>query len=184
MSRIGRMPVTVPSDVNVGYAERVVSVKGPKGELTLRCAEPLEVKLENGSVSVSRPDESKRTRQLHGLTRTLIANMVDGVTKGFSKSLDIIGVGYRAQMQGKKLQLQVGFSHPVIVEPPAGIEIKVEGTNKIVISGADKQQVGQLAAQIRHVRPPEPYKGKGIRYTGEHVRRKLGKAGKTAGGKK
>jgi large subunit ribosomal protein L6 len=178
------MPVTVPSGVNVGYAERVVSVKGPKGELTLRCAEPLEVKLENGSVSVSRPDESKRTRQLHGLTRTLIANMVDGVTKGFSKSLDIIGVGYRAQMQGKKLQLQVGFSHPVIVEPPAGIEIKVEGTNKIVISGADKQQVGQLAAQIRHVRPPEPYKGKGIRYTGEHVRRKLGKAGKTAGGKK
>lgn len=178
------MPVAVPSGVNVGYAERVVSVKGPKGELTLRCAEPLDVKLENGTVSVSRPDESKRTRQLHGLTRTLIANMVDGVTKGFSKSLDIIGVGYRAQLQGKKLQLQVGFSHPVIVEPPAGIEIKVEGTNKIVISGADKQQVGQLAAQIRNVRPPEPYKGKGIRYTGEHVRRKLGKAGKTAGGKK
>jgi large subunit ribosomal protein L6 len=187
MSRIGRLPVAVPSGVNVGYAERVVSVKGPKGELTHRCAEPLDVKIENGEVSVSRPDESKRTRQLHGLTRTLIANMIDGVTRGFSKTLDIVGVGYRAQMQGKKLQLQVGFSHPVILEPPAGIEIKVEGTNKITVSGADKQQVGQMAAQIREIRRPEPYKGKGIRYEGEHVRRKLGKAGKTtagAGGKK
>ncbi len=179
------MPVAVPSGVSVGYAERVVSVKGPKGELTHRCAEPIDVKVENGTVSVLRPDETKRTRQLHGLTRTLIANMVDGVTRGFSKSLDIVGVGYRAQMQGKKLQLQVGFSHHVIVDPPAGVEIKVEGTNKIVISGADKQQVGQMAAQIRDVRPPEPYKGKGIRYEGEYVRRKLGKAGKTtAGGKK
>jgi len=181
MSRIGRMPITVPAGVNVGVSDRVVTVKGPKGELKLRCAEPIDVKIENGTVNVLRPDDQKRSKQLHGLTRTLIANMVRGVTGGFSKSLDIVGVGYRAQAQGGKLNIAVGFSHPVVVEPPKGIDVKVEGTNKIVISGADKQQVGQLAAQIRSIRPPEPYKGKGIRYEGERVRRKLGKAGKTAG---
>lgn len=181
MSRIGRMPITVPAGVNVGVSDRVVTVKGPKGELKLRCAEPIDVKVENGMVNVLRPDDQKRSKQLHGLTRTLIANMVRGVTGGFSKSLDIVGVGYRAQAQGGKLNIAVGFSHPVVVEPPKGIDIKVEGTNKIVISGADKQQVGQLAAVIRAIRPPEPYKGKGIRYEGERVRRKLGKAGKTAG---
>ncbi len=182
MSRIGRMPISVPAGVNVGVKERIVTVKGPKGELTLHCAEPISVKLEDGTLSVSRPDDAKRNKQLHGLTRTLIANMVLGVTNGFSKTLDIVGVGYRAQAQGKTLNLAVGYSHPVVIEPPAGIDIKVEGTNKIIISGADKQQVGQLAAQIRSVRPPEPYKGKGIRYEGERVRRKLGKAGKAAGG--
>ena len=181
MSRIGRMAIAVPTGVNVGYSDRVVTVKGPKGELKLRCAVPIDVKVENGSVSVTRPNDEKRSKQLHGLTRTLIANMVRGVTSGFSRTLDIVGVGYRAQTQGKKLNLSVGYSHPVVIEPPAGIEIKVEGTNKIVISGADKQQVGQLAAVIRDVRPPEPYKGKGIRYEGERVRRKLGKAGKAAG---
>jgi len=175
------MPITVPSGVNVGVSERVVTVKGPKGELKLRCADPIEVTVDNGSVSVQRPNDDKRSKQLHGLTRTLIANMVRGVTGGFSKTLDIVGVGYRAQSQGGKLNVSVGFSHPVVIEPPKGIDIKVEGTNKIVISGADKQQVGELAAKIRAIRPPEPYKGKGIRYEGERVRRKLGKAGKTAG---
>jgi large subunit ribosomal protein L6 len=175
------MAIDVPNGVKVGYDQRVVTVKGPKGELSLRCAEPIDVKVEGASVSVTRPNDDKRSKQLHGLTRTLIANMVLGVTAGFSKQLDIVGVGYRAQAQGKKLNVSVGFSHPVVVEPPEGIDIKVEGTTKIVVSGADKQMVGQLAAQIRAIRPPEPYKGKGIRYEGERVRRKLGKAGKTAG---
>ena len=181
MSRIGKMPISVPAGVNVGVSDRTVTVKGPKGELTLRCAPPIEVKVVNGSVSVTRPDDEQRSKQLHGLTRTLIANMMRGVTAGFSKTLEIVGVGYRAQAQGRKLNVTVGFSHPVVIEPPAGIDIKVEGTNKIVISGADRQAVGQLAAQIRAIRPPEPYKGKGIRYEGEHVRRKAGKAAKAAG---
>jgi len=181
MSRIGRLPVSVPSGVTVTVTDHEVAVKGPKGQLKLSYPEPIIVKVEGNSVTVARPNEDKRSRQLHGLTRTLVTNMVDGVTKGFSKNLEIQGVGYRAQMQGKKLGLQLGFSHPVVFEPPQGVEIKVEGTNKIQISGADKQQVGQTAAQIRSIRPPEPYKGKGIRYEGEYVRRKLGKAGKTAG---
>jgi large subunit ribosomal protein L6 len=183
MSRIGRMPLTVPSGVDVKIADRRVNVKGPKGELGLSIAEPITVTIDGKTVTVVRPDDEKRSKQLHGLTRTLIANMVDGVTKGFSRNLEIVGVGYRAQMQGKKLSLQVGFSHPVVIDPPTGITIAVEGTNKIAVSGADKQSVGQLAAQIRDIRPPEPYKGKGIRYAGERVRRKLGKAGKTAGKK-
>ena len=183
MSRIGRMPVTVPAGVNVKVDNGGVQVKGPKGELGLSVAHPITVSVDGNTVTVARPDDEKRNRQLHGLTRTLIANMVDGVTKGFARNLEIVGVGYRAQMQGKKLSLQLGFSHPVVVEPPAGITITIEGTNKISVSGADKQQVGQLAAQIRDIRPPEPYKGKGIRYEGERVRRKLGKAGKTAGKK-
>jgi large subunit ribosomal protein L6 len=181
MSRIGRLSIAIPSGVAVSVVDHEVKVKGPKGELSLRYASPIEVAVDAGAVTVARPDEGKRSRQLHGLTRTLIANMVNGVTRGFSKQLEIQGVGYRAQMQGKTLGLQLGFSHPVSFEPPTGIDIKVEGTNKILISGADKQQVGQIAAQIRGLRPPEPYKGKGIRYEGERVRRKLGKAGKTAG---
>jgi len=181
MSRIGRLSINVPSGVTVSVADHEVKVKGPKGELDLHYATPITVTVKDGVVTVIRPQEDKRSRQLHGLTRTLIANMVDGVTRGFSKTLEIQGVGYRAQMQGRALGLQLGFSHPVNFAPPKGIEIKVEGTNKIQISGADKQQVGQVAAQIRSIRPPEPYKGKGIRYEGERVRRKLGKAGKTAG---
>jgi large subunit ribosomal protein L6 len=181
MSRIGRLPVSLPSGVTVKVIDHEIAVKGPKGELKLHYVEPISVTVDGAVVTVARPNEAKRSRQLHGLTRTLIANMVEGVTKGFSKNLEIQGVGYRAQMQGRKLGLQLGFSHPVAFEPPQGIEIKVEGTNKIQISGADKQQVGQTAAQIRSIRPPEPYKGKGIRYEGERVRRKLGKAGKTAG---
>jgi large subunit ribosomal protein L6 len=181
MSRIGKMPISVPDGVKVGVSERLVTVKGPKGELKLECAYPIAVSLDNGTVNVTRPDDEKRNKQLHGLTRTLIANMVRGVTAGFSKTLEIVGVGYRAQAQGRKLNISVGFSHPVVIEPPAGIDIKVEGTNKIVVSGADRQAVGQLAAQIRSIRPPEPYKGKGIRYEGERVRRKAGKAAKAAG---
>ncbi|SRR5579872_479242 len=181
MSRIGRLPINVPSGVNVAVADRQVKVKGPKGELALRYPEPMQVKVDGAVVSVIRPNEDKRNRALHGLTRTLIANMVSGVTQGFSRHLEIQGVGYRAQMQGRNLNLTLGFSHPIVFEAPAGIDIKVEGTTKIHISGADKQQVGQVAAQIRALRPPEPYKGKGIRYEGERVRRKLGKAGKTAG---
>jgi large subunit ribosomal protein L6 len=177
------MPLAVPAGVNVKLTERTVSVKGPKGELRFEVAQPITVSVEGNTVAVVRPDDEKRSRQLHGLTRTLIANMVEGVTKGFSRNLEIVGVGYRAQMQGKKLSLQLGFSHPVVIEPPAGISIAVEGTNKISVSGADKQSVGQLAAHIRSIRPPEPYKGKGIRYEGERVRKKLGKAGKTAGKK-
>ena len=178
------MPLTLPSGVSVAVSDHQVKVKGPKGELALHVAAPIAVTVEGNTVSVARPDDEKRSRALHGLTRTLIANMVSGVTKGFGKNLEIQGVGYRAQMQGRKLSLALGFSHPVVFEPPQGIEIKVEGTNKIHINGADKQQVGQVAAQIRAIRPPEPYKGKGIRYEGERVRRKLGKAGKTAGGVK
>jgi large subunit ribosomal protein L6 len=183
MSRIGRAPINIPSGVDIALRERAVTVKGPKGELSLTLAEPMEVRIDGSVVTVMRPDDAQRNRQLHGLTRTLIANMVGGVTKGFTRLLEIQGVGYRAQMQGGKLNLQLGFSHPVVVEPPAGLTISVEGTNKITVSGADKQAVGQLAAQIRGIRPPEPYKGKGIRHEGEYVRRKLGKAGKT-GGKK
>ncbi|MDQ6779771.1 MAG: 50S ribosomal protein L6 [Candidatus Eremiobacteraeota bacterium] len=183
MSRIGKMPVNLPSGVAVAVAERTVTVKGPKGELGLAYARPIQVKVDGSVVTISRPDDQKRHRELHGLTRTLIANMVTGVTKGFSRNLEIQGVGYRAQLQGKNLNLALGFSHPVVFPAPPGIDIKVEGTTKIQISGADKQQVGQVAAQIRSIRPPEPYKGKGIRYEGEHVRRKLGKAGKTAGKK-
>jgi large subunit ribosomal protein L6 len=174
------MPVSVPSGVTVSVSDHEVAVRGPKGQLKFECADPITVKVEGSTVTVARPNDDKRTRALHGLTRTLIFNMVEGVTRGFSKNLEIQGVGYRAQLQGKKLGLQLGFSHPVVFDPPVGIEIKVEGQNKIQISGADKQQVGQVAAQIRSIRPPEPYKGKGIRYEGERVRRKLGKAGKTA----
>jgi len=181
VSRIGRLPIAVPGGVSVAVRDHHVTVKGPKGELALAVAHPIAVAVAAGSVTVARPNDEKRNKQLHGLTRTLIAGMIEGVTKGFSRTLEIQGVGYRAQMQGKALNLQVGFSHLVSLAPPKDIDIKIEGTNKIRVSGPDKQQVGQFAAQIRAVRPPEPYKGKGIRYEGERVRRKLGKAGKTVG---
>ncbi|HTX58191.1 MAG TPA: 50S ribosomal protein L6 [Verrucomicrobiae bacterium] len=179
MSRIGKLPVAVPSGVNVTIGSNEVLVKGPKGELRQQIlADVVDVKLEDGKVLVSRKGDAKAHRSAHGLTRTLIANMIEGVSKGFRKSLEIQGVGYRAAKAGEKLNLTLGFSHPVVFEPPSGIALSVEGTNKIHVEGMDKQSVGQVAAEIRDLRPPEPYKGKGIRYEGETVRKKLGKAGK------
>jgi len=179
MSRIGKLPVAVPSGVNVTLNEGEVHVKGPKGELSQHIlAQVVEVKLEDGKVLIERKGDAKPHRSAHGLTRTLIANMVEGVSKGFRKSLEIQGVGYRAAKAGEKLNLTLGYSHPVVFEAPSGITLSVEGTNKIHVDGIDKQQVGQIAAKIRGLRPPEPYKGKGIRYEGETIRKKLGKAGK------
>ncbi len=179
MSRIGKLPVAVPSGVNVTLNEGEVHVKGPKGELSQHIlAQVVEVKLEDGKVLIERKGDAKPHRSAHGLTRTLIANMVEGVSKGFRKSLEIQGVGYRAAKAGEKLNLTLGYSHPVVFEAPNGITLSVEGTNKIHVDGIDKQQVGQIAAKIRGLRPPEPYKGKGIRYEGETIRKKLGKAGK------
>jgi large subunit ribosomal protein L6 len=179
MSRIGKLPVAIPSGVNVTLGEGEVHVKGPKGELKQSIlADVIAVALEDGKVVVTRKGEAKPHRSAHGLTRTLIANMVEGVSKGFRKSLEIQGVGYRAAKAGEKLNLSLGYSHPVVFEAPKGITLSVEGTNKIHIDGIDKQSVGQVAAEIRSLRPPEPYKGKGIRYEGEVIRKKLGKAGK------
>jgi large subunit ribosomal protein L6 len=179
MSRIGKLPVTVPSGVNVTLDDGLVQVKGPKGELRQTIlSNVVGVKLEDGKVLVERKGEAKVHRSAHGLTRTLIANMVEGVSKGFRKSLEIQGVGFRAAKSGEKLNLTLGYSHPVVFEPPAGIALTVEGQNRIHVDGIDKQAVGQVAAEIRRLRPPEPYKGKGIRYAGETVRKKLGKAGK------
>lgn len=178
MSRIGKLPVTVPSGVNVDINDGEVAVKGPKGELRQRVLQYVTVKLEDGKVVVERKGDAKEHRAAHGLTRTLVNNMVEGVSKGFRKSLEIQGVGYRAAKSGEKLNLTLGFSHPVSYDPPKGIALSVEGTNKIHVDGIDKQQVGQVAAEIRNLRPPEPYKGKGVRYAGEIVRKKLGKAGK------
>jgi len=179
MSRIGKLPVAVPSGVNVILNEGEVHVKGPKGELHQHIlAQVVDVKLEDGRVLIERKGDAKPHRAAHGLTRTLIANMVEGVSKGFRKSLEIQGVGYRAAKAGEKLNLTLGYSHPVEFEAPNGITLSVEGTNKIHVDGIDKQQVGQVAAKIRGLRPPEPYKGKGIRYEGETIRKKLGKAGK------
>lgn len=177
MSRIGKMPITIPAGVTVKLDGNVVSVKGPKGELTRTIPKEMIVDIEDNSILVKRPSDEKQHRSLHGLTRTLISNMIIGVTEGFKKTLEIVGVGYRAAKQGTKLGLTLGFSHPVEVVPPQGITIDVPAPNKIVISGTDKEVVGQLAAQIRGFREPEPYKGKGIKYEGEHVRRKVGKAG-------
>ena len=182
MSRIGRMPITIPEGVTVNKEGNVVTVKGPKGELSRELHKDMIVEIEGNQILVKRPSDEKIHRSLHGLTRTLIANMVTGVTQGFTKTLEIVGVGYRAAKAGTKLNLTLGFSHPVVVEPPAGVTIDVPAPNKIVISGADKEAVGQLAAQIRSYRKPEPYKGKGIKYEGEVIRRKVGKAG--AKGKK
>ena len=179
MSRIGKLPVAVPSGVNVTIGDGEVVVKGPKGELRQHVlSNVVDVKMNDGTVVVERKGEAKEHRSAHGLTRTLISNMVEGVTKGFRRSLEIQGVGYRAAKAGENLNLSLGYSHPVVFQAPEGITLSVEGTNKIHIDGIDKQQVGQVAAQIRELRAPEPYKGKGIRYEGEVIRKKLGKAGK------
>ena len=178
MSRIGKLPIAVPGSVNVSIDGQTVTVKGPKGELSLVVAEPIRVALEDGQVLVTRPDDERDSRALHGLTRTLINNDIIGVTEGYSKQLEVVGTGYRVQQKGTGLELALGFSHPVNVDAPAGITLSVEGNTKITVSGISKQAVGEAAANIRKLKKPEPYKGKGIRYAGENVRRKAGKAGK------
>ncbi|NCJ08032.1 50S ribosomal protein L6 [Synechococcales cyanobacterium C] len=178
MSRIGKRPIEIPNKVNVTFQGQTVLVKGPKGELSLDLVPQIAVEQVEGVLQVTRQDESRVARQLHGLSRTLVANMVEGVHQGFQKRLEIQGVGYRAQVQGRNLILNVGYSNPVTIEPPEGIQIAVESNTNVIVSGISKELVGNVAAQIRAVRPPEPYKGKGIRYAGEYVRRKVGKAGK------
>jgi len=175
MSRIGKKPIAIPDGVTVGIEPELVSVKGPKGELDQTVSGDMKVLQSDGTLTVERPTDRGEHRALHGLTRSLIANMVEGVTQGFEKRLEIQGVGYRARLQGKALELSVGYSHPVSVTAPDGIEFEVPAPTQIVIRGIDKQLVGEIAARIRRTRPPEPYKGKGIRYEGEHVRRKVGK---------
>lgn len=178
MSRIGRMPIPVPAGVTVTIDGQDVTVKGPKGELSLTVAEPIRAVLEEGQVVVSRPDDERASRSLHGLTRTLINNNIVGVTTGYEKKLEVVGTGYRVASKGSSVEFALGFSHPVVVDPPAGITFTVEGNDKLTVSGIDKQAVGEVAANIRKIRKPEPYKGKGVRYAGEVVRRKAGKAGK------
>ena len=178
MSRIGRLPIDIPAGVTVTVDGRAVAVKGPKGELALTVASPIEVKLEDAQVLVTRPDDERESRSLHGLTRTLIANMVVGVTQGYEKKLEIVGTGYRVLAKGSGLEFALGFSHPVVVEAPEGITFTVDGPTKVTIAGISKQLVGETAANIRKIRKPEPYKGKGVRYAGEQVRRKVGKAGR------
>ena len=182
MSRIGNKPITIPAGVTLTIDGAKVTVKGPKGELAREVSSAMNLKLEDGILTVARPSDQKNHKSLHGLTRTLISNMVIGVTDGYSKNLEIEGVGYRAAKAGNAVNLTLGFSHPVVVDAPEGINIEVPQPNRIVVSGIDKEQVGAIAAQIRFYRPPEPYKGKGIRYEGERVVRKVGKAG--AKGKK
>lgn len=181
MSRIGRKTIVIPAGVDVKIDGNTAEVKGPKGQLSYSFDPRLEVKLENGEITVSRPADDKEYRSLHGLTRTLINNMVTGVTEGFKKELEIIGVGYRAQKQGKNLVMNLGYSHQVIMSDTDDVTVEVPAPNKIIITGIDKQKVGQFAANVREKRPPEPYKGKGIRYAGEYVIRKDGKAGKGVG---
>lgn len=178
MSRIGRQPIAIPAGVEVKVDGSTVTVKGPKGTLTRTVHQNMKVEVEGAAVVVTRPNDSNLNKSLHGLTRTLIANMIEGVEKGYSKELEVNGVGYRAAKQGKDLVLNIGFSHQVIMPEPEGITVEVPNPNKIVISGPDKQKVGQFAAEVREKRPPEPYKGKGIKYADEHIRRKEGKAGK------
>ncbi len=179
MSRIGKQPITIPAGVEVKIGEgNLVTVKGPKGTLERKLSADMNIAMENGVITVSRPSDLKKFRALHGLTRTLINNMIIGVTNGYEKVLEINGVGYRAAKSGKKLTLTLGYSHPVEMEDPDGITTEVEGTNKITVKGIDKEKVGQFAAEIRTKRPPEPYKGKGIKYADEHIRRKVGKTGK------
>lgn len=179
MSRIGKLPIAIPAGVEVKIEDgNLISVKGPKGSLQRKLSADMNIAMENGQITVSRPNDLKKFRELHGLTRTLINNMVEGVTKGFEKTLEINGVGYRAAKQGKKLVLTLGYSHLVDIMDPDGIETVVEGQNKIIVKGINKEQVGQFAAEIRTKRPPEPYKGKGIKYDYEHIRRKVGKTGK------
>ncbi|RMF62654.1 MAG: 50S ribosomal protein L6 [Cyanobacteria bacterium J069] len=178
MSRIGKRPISVPQKVTVTLDGQHVVVKGPKGELSRVLPPEVEVLQEGETILVNRRNESRAARQRHGLCRTLVANMVEGVSQGFQRKLEIQGVGYRAQIQGRNLNLIVGYSHPVLIEPPEGVQFAVENNTNILVSGIDKEIVGNIAAQVRAVRPPEPYKGKGIRYAGELVRRKAGKAGK------
>jgi large subunit ribosomal protein L6 len=178
MSRIGRLPIPIPSGVDVAIDGQAVSVKGPKGALNLTIAEPISVVKEDGVIRVNRPNDEGRNRALHGLSRTLIYNMVTGVTQGYSKTLEIVGVGYRVQARGQNLEFSLGFSHPVLVTPPEGINFRVEAPTRFVVEGIDKQLVGETAARIRKLRKPDPYKAKGVRYQGEVIRRKVGKAGK------
>lgn len=179
MSRIGKLPIAVPSGVMVSIDSSVVTVKGPKGELSHTVAEPITVEQGEGELQVNRPDDERRSKALHGLTRTLISNMVTGVTDGYEKKLEIVGVGYRVLSKGPtQLEFQLGYSHPITFNAPEGITFSVEGPTKLGVQGIDKQLVGETAAKIRKLRKPEPYKGKGVRYAGEHIRRKVGKAGK------
>jgi large subunit ribosomal protein L6 len=178
MSRVGKVPITIPSGIEVKIEGSRVTVKGPKGQLSRDLIPDMKLNLSDGVLTVARPGDHPRHRAAHGLTRTLIQNMVTGVSEGFAKTLELQGVGYRAQMQGANLVLAVGYSKPVEVPPPPGIEFEVEGTSRVIVRGINKEDVGQTAADVRKVRPPEPYKGKGIRYLGEYVRRKAGKAGK------
>lgn len=182
MSRIGRKPINIPAGVDVKLSDGVITVKGSKGTLTQKIHPNMDVKIEDSVITVTRPDDDKSNRSLHGLTRTLISNMIEGVTNGYKKELDVNGVGYRVQKQGKNLVMNLGFSHQVIMSDNEDITIEVPNPNKIIIVGIDKQKVGQFAAEVREKRPPEPYKGKGIKYVDEVIRRKEGKAGK--GGKK
>jgi large subunit ribosomal protein L6 len=183
MSRIGRLPIAIPAGVDVTIDGRTVTVKGPKGELSRELHPDIAVSREDGSIVVTRPTEQKVHKQLHGLTRTLVNNMVVGVTDGYRKGLEITGVGYRATKNGEKLTLNLGYSHPIEIDPPKGISFEVENPTRLAVVGIDKELVGQVAAQVRATRKPEPYKGKGVRYAGEYIRRKAGKAGKI-GGKK
>ncbi len=179
MSRIGKLPIAVPSGVDVAVDERLVTVKGPKGSLSHQVAAPITVEKTDGVIEVKRPDDERISRSLHGLTRTLIANMVTGVTEGYEKKLEIVGVGYRVLSKGPtQLEFQLGYSHNITFDAPDGITFTVEGPTKLGVQGIDKQLVGETAANIRKLRKPEPYKGKGVRYAGEHIRRKVGKAGK------
>ncbi|GAA2887139.1 50S ribosomal protein L6 [Pseudonocardia halophobica] len=178
MSRIGKLPITVPSGVDVTIEGRTVTVKGPKGTLSHTVIAPITVALNDGVVSVERPDDERKTKAYHGLSRTLVSNLVEGVTKGYEKKLEIVGVGYRVALKGSNLEFALGFSHPVVIQPPEGITFAVESPTKFSVSGIDKQLVGETAANIRKIRKPEPYKGKGVRYAGENVRRKVGKTGK------
>ena len=179
MSRIGRLPIPVPSGVDVTIDGSTVNVKGPKGTLSHTVAAPITVeRAEDGTLQVQRPDDERQSRALHGLSRTLIANMITGVTQGYSKTLEIVGVGYRVQARGSNLEFSLGFSHPVVVTPPDGITFRVETPTRLVVEGIDKQQVGEVAANIRKLSKPDPYKGKGVRYQGEVVKRKVGKTGK------
>ena len=178
MSRIGRLPIDVPAGVNITIDGSAVTVKGPKGELSLVVASPIEAKIEDGQILVTRPDDERASRSLHGLTRTLISNQITGVTEGYTKGLEIVGTGFRVAAKGASLEFALGYSHSITIDPPAGISFTVEGNNKLTVVGIDKQAVGEVAANIRKLRKPEPYKGKGVRYAGEVVRRKAGKSGK------
>ena len=178
MSRIGRAPIVIPAGVDVVVDGSTVTVKGPKGTLTKTMHSNITITKDGDTITVTRPNDAKENRSLHGLTRTLIANMIEGVSNGYKKELEINGIGYRAEKKGNALVMKIGFSHDVVMEEPEGITVEVPSANKVIVSGADKQKVGQFAAEVREKRPPEPYKGKGIKYVDEHIRRKEGKAGK------